>query len=43
MAAQAQPKGTPVKAKPEAKPQREELSKKKKEKTTSPSKKKKGN
>ena len=32
MAAQAQPKGTPAKAKPEAKPEPEELSKKKKEK-----------
>ena len=42
MAAQAQPKGTPVKAKPEAKPEPEELSKKKKEKTKSPPKKKKG-
>ena len=40
MAAQAQPKGTPVKAKPEAKPEPEELSKKKKEKTKSPPKKK---
>ena len=37
----AQPKGTPVKAKPEAKPEPEELSKKKKkEKTKSPPKKK---
>ena len=42
MAAQAQPKGTPVKAKPEAKPEPEELSKKKKEKTKCPPKKKKG-
>ena len=41
MAAQAQPKGTPVKANPEAKPELEELSKKKKEKTKSPPKKKK--
>ena len=40
MAAQAQPKGTPVKAKPEAKPEPEELSKKKKEKAKSPPKKK---
>ena len=40
MAAQAQPKGTPVKAKPEAKPQPQELSKKKKEKVKSPPKKK---
>ena len=36
----AQPKGTPVKAKPEAKPEPEELSKKKKEKTKRPPKKK---
>ena len=36
----AQPKGTPVKAKPEARPEPEELSKKKKEKTKSPPKKK---
>ena len=35
----AQPKGTPVKAKPEAKPEPEELSKKNKEKTKSPPKK----
>ena len=42
MAAQAQPKGTPVKAKPEAKPEPEELSKKKKEKMKSLPKKKKG-
>ena len=40
IAAQAQPKGTPVKAKPEAKPEPEELSKKKKEKAKSPPKKK---
>ena len=40
MAAQAQPKGTPVKAKPEAKPEPEELSKKKKEKRKSPPNKK---
>ena len=40
MAAQAQPKGTTVKAKPGAKPEPEELSKKKKEKTKSPPKKK---
>ena len=40
MAAHAQPKGTPVKAKPEAKPEPEELSKKKKEKTKSAPKKK---
>ena len=40
MAAQAQPKGTPVKAKPEAKAEPEELSKKKKEKAKSPPKKK---
>ena len=40
MAAQAQPKGTPVKAKPEAKPEPEELSKKKKEKAKSPPQKK---
>ena len=33
-------KGTPVKAKPEARPEPEELSKKKKEKTKSPPKKK---
>ena len=36
----AQPKGTPVKAKPGAKPEVEQLSKKKKEKTKSPPKKK---
>ena len=36
----AQPKGTPVKAKPEAKPEPEELSNKKKEKAKSPPKKK---
>ena len=36
----AQPKGTPVNAKPEAKPEPEELSKKKKEKTKGPPKKK---
>ena len=41
-AAQAQPKGTSVKGKPEAKLEPEELSKKKKEKTKSPPKKKKG-
>ena len=35
-----QPKGTPVKAKPQSKPELEELSKKKKEKTKSPPKKK---
>ena len=40
MAAQAQPKGTPVKAKPEAKTAPEELSKKNKEKAKSPPKKK---
>ena len=40
MAAQAQPKGTLVKAKAEAKPEPEELSKKKKEKAKSPPKKK---
>ena len=40
MAAQAQPKGAPVKAKLEAKPEPEELSKKKKEKAKSPPKKK---
>ena len=40
MAAQEQPKGSPVKAKPEAKPELEELSKKKKEKAKSPPKKK---
>ena len=40
MAAQAQPKGTLVKGKPEAKPQPEELSKKKMEKTKRPPKKK---
>ena len=40
MAAQAQPKGTPFKAKPEAKPEPQELSKKKKEKPKSPPKKK---
>ena len=40
MAAQAQPKGTPVKAKPEAKPEPEEMSKKKKKKAKSPPKKK---
>ena len=41
IAAQAQPKGTPVKATPEAKPEPEQLSKKKKkEKTKSPPKKK---
>ena len=40
MAAQAQPKGTPVKGKLEAKPEPEELSKKKKEKAKSPPKKK---
>ena len=38
MAAQAKPKGTPVKAKPEAKLEPEELSKKKKEKAKSPPK-----
>ena len=42
MAAQAQPKGTPVKAKPDAKQEPEELSKKKKEEAKSPPKKKKG-
>ena len=42
MAAQAQPKGTPVKAKPETKPEPEELSKKQKEKTKTPPEKKKG-
>ena len=40
MAAQAHPKGTPVKAKIEAKPEPEELSNKKKEKAKSPPKKK---
>ena len=40
MAAQARPKGTRVKAKPEARPEPEELSKKKKEKAKTPPKKK---
>ena len=40
MAAQAQPKGTCVKAKPEAKPEPDKLSKKKKKKAKSPHKKK---
>ena len=40
VAAQAQPKGTPVKAKAEAKPEPEEVSNKKKERAKSPPKKK---